>query len=225
MLYKRKPIGYVVVFSLLTSMLLYSCHRPLFVTHWSDKGHALIKKKGYGRPNHSVLAYVICTNKMCLSKAERENRWATKRFKGFKNKRPTAPTQEPAIPRKDSSVFIEEQIVWNTTKIFTKVQFEADSSTLLNSSYGELDELITLLNDQPTLKVAIIGHTDSIGTEAYNQQLSFERAQAVAKYLVKNSILKSRITNKGAGEEYPIADNGSEKGRFMNRRVEYIIYE
>jgi hypothetical protein len=66
----------------------------LFVSHWSEKGRALIRKKSYGWPNHGFLAGIVCMNKLCLDKQERINKWAKKRFKGFKNNPQILPSPE-----------------------------------------------------------------------------------------------------------------------------------
>ena len=75
--------------------------------------------------------------------------------------------------------------------------------------------------DQTMIEVA--GHTDSIGSDAYNDKLSRERAQSVANYLISRGISGQRLIITGAGERYPIASNDTEAGRAENRRVEMTI--
>ena len=72
------------------------------------------------------------------------------------------------------------------------------------------------------MKVEVAGHTDSIGTDEYNQGLSLRRAEAVRNYLVDKGIAADRLSIKGYGESQPVADNATADGRFMNRRVELI---
>ena len=80
------------------------------------------------------------------------------------------------------------------------------------------------MKDYPDLKVVIEGHTDSVGTKAYNKNLSQERADAVKNYMVeKNGIDSNRIATEGFGEEKPIADNATAEGRAQNRRVEAAV--
>lgn len=80
--------------------------------------------------------------------------------------------------------------------------------------------------ENPRLKVEIAGHTDNIGTAAYNMQLSQRRAEAVKDYLVKKGIDPRRITAKGYGKTRPLASNDDEKeGRELNRRVEFRVIE
>jgi len=79
------------------------------------------------------------------------------------------------------------------------------------------------LNDNPNLEIEIGGHTDNIGSVAYNLELSRERAKAVTLYLVSKGIRISRIKFKGYGRSIPIASNETEEGRQLNRRVEFKI--
>jgi hypothetical protein len=93
-----KSICYGIVF-LFVLLSMPACKRPLFVTHWSAKGNALIKKKAYGWPNHGFLASLVCMNKLCLNKQERINKWAKKRFDGFNNEKKVLPLPEKKTPR------------------------------------------------------------------------------------------------------------------------------
>ncbi len=80
------------------------------------------------------------------------------------------------------------------------------------------------MQDNPTIRVEIQGHTDNIGSDAYNQKLSERRAQSVVTYLVQNfGIDISRLTAKGYGESKPIASNDNAEGRALNRRVQFFI--
>jgi len=74
--------------------------------------------------------------------------------------------------------------------------------------------------DNPTLRVLLEGHTDSIGAEAYNQGLSERRAKAVMQYLIKGGVDSARLSTVGYGESRPIAPNNTKEGRAKNRRVE-----
>ncbi|HTF81302.1 MAG TPA: OmpA family protein, partial [Cytophagales bacterium] len=102
--------------------------------------------------------------------------------------------------------------------------FDYDKSELKKESFHELNRLAKLLQDNPQLKVEISGHTDNIGSDAYNDKLSYDRANAVVTYLVgKLGAEEKRITAKYYGEDKPIADNKSAEGRTRNRRVEFKI--
>jgi outer membrane protein OmpA-like peptidoglycan-associated protein len=103
------------------------------------------------------------------------------------------------------------------------VHFDFDKSTLRPEAIVILNEAAGLLKSQATVVVEIAGHTDSIGTEEYNQGLSERRAQAVKDYLESQGITATRLTARGYGETQPIASNDTEDGRALNRRVEMIV--
>jgi len=100
------------------------------------------------------------------------------------------------------------------------VHFAFDSAQLTPQSKASLDDALEILQRHKDLVVEVAGHTDSVGTEAYNQSLSQRRAKAVREYLVAHGIAAERLTSKGYGESEPVADNATDEGRAMNRRVE-----
>jgi outer membrane protein OmpA-like peptidoglycan-associated protein len=104
------------------------------------------------------------------------------------------------------------------------VLFQTASTTLGNNAYKSLDNLTTILNKYPETNLEIAGHTDSRGTNEYNQTLSENRAEAVSTYLASKGIKRTRMTTKGYGETQPIATNDTEAGRSQNRRVEFQIF-
>ncbi|MBN8547087.1 MAG: OmpA family protein [Ignavibacteria bacterium] len=107
--------------------------------------------------------------------------------------------------------------------VLVGVNFAWGKSDLLPESYVVLDKSVKLLKDRSTVKVEIEGYTDYTGPVEYNQQLSVDRAQRVKDYLVQNGIDASRLTIVGYGEGNPIADNTTEEGRAMNRRIVFRI--
>ena len=100
------------------------------------------------------------------------------------------------------------------------VTFEFDSAKLSSASTAMLNDAAKILKRKDGLRVVIAGHTDSQGNDDYNMGLSERRAQAVADYLVGKGVKASHLTVKGLGETQPVADNGTDAGRAMNRRVE-----
>ncbi len=104
-----------------------------------------------------------------------------------------------------------------------KVLFGFDRSDLNASAEGNLDKLVTVLKEYPDTNIEIQGHTDSKGTDSYNQTLSDKRASAVASYLRNRGVASSRVSTKGFGESAPIASNDTEDGRSQNRRVDFLI--
>jgi outer membrane protein OmpA-like peptidoglycan-associated protein len=87
----------------------------------------------------------------------------------------------------------------------------------------ELDKVVQLLSENPTLKIEISGHTDNVGTAADNLKLTENRAKAVTAYLANKGIDIKRLTFKGFGATQPIADNKTEEGKAMNRRTELKV--
>ena len=103
------------------------------------------------------------------------------------------------------------------------VLFGFDQSDLSAEAKGNLDKLVKVLNTYPETNIEVQGHTDSKGSETYNQNLSVKRATSVSDYLAANQITTNRITTKGFGETLPEYDNETEEGRAQNRRVEFLI--
>jgi OOP family OmpA-OmpF porin len=107
--------------------------------------------------------------------------------------------------------------------VLVGVNFAFDKADLLPDSYPVLDDAVKLLNDKSGVNVEIEGYCDYIGTVDYNQKLSEERAQTVKNYLVSKGIAKNRLTTVGYGKSNPIADNKTDEGRAMNRRIVFRI--
>ena len=103
------------------------------------------------------------------------------------------------------------------------VLFGFDQSSLSADAMVNLDKLVKVLNAYPDTDIEVQGHTDSKGTEAYNQSLSERRAKSVCDYIQTKEITASRVTTKGFGETLPEYDNDTEEGRAQNRRVEFLI--
>ncbi|NLC70679.1 MAG: OmpA family protein, partial [Desulfuromonadaceae bacterium] len=101
--------------------------------------------------------------------------------------------------------------------------FDINSATLKPGAYTELQRVSGVLNQYPQTTIQIAGHTDSTGSEAYNQQLSERRALAVKNALAGYNVNPGRMTTVGYGESQPVADNTTEAGRQMNRRVQITI--
>lgn len=103
----------------------------------------------------------------------------------------------------------------------TNIQFEYNSSVLRTSSYASLDAVSAMLRADKTKSLHLDGHASEEGTEAYNMQLSLDRANAVKTYLVNSGVDAKRISTTGYGETRPIASNTTEEGKVANRRVEF----
>ena len=101
--------------------------------------------------------------------------------------------------------------------------FATGKSEVLPQSHNELYRLRRLMEENPTMKIELRGHTDNQGTSEFNRRLSEARAQAVADYLVAHGIDKARLTTVGFGKTMPIDSNDTAEGRSRNRRVEYRV--
>ena len=104
------------------------------------------------------------------------------------------------------------------------ILFATDSATVSPALYGQLDVLAQHLRKYPESTVQVVGHTDSTGSDAYNQQLSQQRANSVTSVLSSNGVGAARLQAVGQGESQPIASNATVEGRAQNRRVEINIY-
>jgi OOP family OmpA-OmpF porin len=105
------------------------------------------------------------------------------------------------------------------------VHFDFDKATLTPAAKAVLNGAAALLDQNERVVVQVAGHTDSIGTESYNQGLSDRRANSVKDYLVNKGVKASRMTARGYGESQPVASNDTEAGRAENRRVELIVLD
>ena len=102
------------------------------------------------------------------------------------------------------------------------ITFDVGKSTIKPESMGEINRIVTLMNENPDLKFSVEGHTDSTGNAASNQTLSEQRSQAIVDKLVEMGISADRLTAVGKGQTTPIADNNTDEGRAKNRRVEFV---
>ena len=101
--------------------------------------------------------------------------------------------------------------------------FDFDKSVIKPEGKAKLDDLVGKVKAINLEVIIAVGHTDSVGSDAYNQKLSLRRSQAVKAYLVSKGIDKTRIYTEGKGEKQPVADNKTKEGRAKNRRVEIEV--
>lgn len=104
------------------------------------------------------------------------------------------------------------------------IMFETNSSTLQPAAKTNISELAVILNKYPDTNILVTGHTDSDGTEQYNQTLSEKRAKSVSDYAMGQGVSSSRLSIIGLGETEPIATNETSEGKQLNRRVEIAIF-
>jgi OOP family OmpA-OmpF porin len=134
----------------------------------------------------------------------------------------------PGTPRGDEvdarGCTVEEEQEMTVERIELRLEFDFDSAKLRPGHYAEIERVAGFMREYPETRAQLEGHTDSRGTEAYNQALSERRAYSVRDYLIDEAdIDPRRITAVGYGEARPVADNDTDEGRQRNRRVEAVI--
>jgi len=105
----------------------------------------------------------------------------------------------------------------------SNITFALNGRNLNSKFYKVLDSVVLVINEFNKTTVMVSGHTDSTGSDAYNQKLSEDRARSVADYLVNKKVVQARLDVAGFGEKYPLATNKTEQGRSLNRRVEITL--
>jgi outer membrane protein OmpA-like peptidoglycan-associated protein len=142
--------------------------------------------------------------------------WATGGL-GLKYAFPKAPPPQPVAEVPPVAPPLQKKIV------LRNVFFDFDRSDIRPDSAPVLDEAVALLKEAGTITIIAEGHTDSIGTDAYNLKLSMRRANSVRQYLIDHGIAADRIRTEGFGESRPVASNATADGRAQNRRVELRV--
>ncbi|MEQ9422772.1 MAG: OmpA family protein [Cyclobacteriaceae bacterium] len=107
--------------------------------------------------------------------------------------------------------------------VLNNIFFDYDKYDLKEKSITELGEVVKFLNANPGISIEVGGHTDDVGSDVYNKELSQKRAQSVVDYLVSNGVAADRILSKGYGSDDPIAPNDNDENRAQNRRIEFKI--
>jgi outer membrane protein OmpA-like peptidoglycan-associated protein len=119
---------------------------------------------------------------------------------------------------------VPKEVVARVNLLSKRILFETSSAIIIPTSYTDLDSIVEILMQYPTLNALVEGHTDDVGDDAANMTLSQQRADAVKTYLVSKQIEDIRLTAKGYGETQPIAKNETDEGRSLNRRVDLKLY-
>ncbi len=123
----------------------------------------------------------------------------------------------------DGCPVVPERVTTLFTRALQGIQFETSSNRIRSSSRSILNEVVQVMRENPSYKLTVAGHTDSVGSSSSNQTLSQRRADAVKKYLTDAGIPSSSIVSVGYGEDRPVADNKTNAGRRQNRRVELSV--
>jgi OOP family OmpA-OmpF porin len=134
-----------------------------------------------------------------------------------------APMAAPAPVAKAAPAPMPAPVVAAKVTYAADAFFDFDKSVLKPEGKAKLDDLVGKVKDINLEVIIAVGHTDSIGSDAYNQKLSVRRSEAVKAYLVSKGIEKNRVYTEGKGEKQPVADNKTKEGRAKNRRVEIEV--
>jgi OOP family OmpA-OmpF porin len=157
----------------------------------------------------------MADRRLDLAQAEAQRRQAEQQVAAFSEER-----GEVLLEARTREV---EAIREGTVVTLGDVLFETGQATLLPGAALELEAVVEYMRDHPDSSVVIEGHTDSVGSSGFNQQLSKARADAVRNYLLTQGIRADRILARGMGEGFPVASNDSSAGRQQNRRVELLV--
>jgi OOP family OmpA-OmpF porin len=134
-----------------------------------------------------------------------------------------APVAAPAPAPKPAPAPAPAPAVASKVTYAADAFFDFDKAVLKPEGKAKLDDLVGKVKGINLEVIIAVGHTDSVGTDAYNQKLSIKRSEAVKAYLVTKGIEKSRVYTEGKGEKQPVADNKTGEGRSKNRRVEIEV--
>ncbi len=122
-----------------------------------------------------------------------------------------------------NKVIVLDKIEVDRTVVLKNIFFDFGKATLRPESLGGIDNIYRLMMENPTVELEISGHTDNVGSAAYNRKLSLERAEAVVNVLVEKGVSRSRLISKGYGFDRPADTNSTPEGRAANRRTEFKI--
>ena len=181
------------------------------VDNWQNGSGELVWKNG--------------TNELCWRDANWTPATAAEGCDGALVKAAEQPAPAPAVAPAAPAPAPVAPPVAQTQKVTYAADafFDFDKSVLKPEGKAKLDDVASKVKNINLEVIIAVGHTDSIGSDAYNQKLSVRRAEAVKAYLVSKGIDKSRVYTEGKGEKQPVADNKTAAGRAKNRRVEIEV--
>ena len=133
--------------------------------------------------------------------------------------------EKALVPERNADAVHIEKLPSNILRVTmtTQTAFDVDSARIKGGFYSTLDKIATVVIRYGKTELTIVGHTDSTGSETYNQSLSERRAQAVQQHFAQKGVIPQRLQSYGKGESQPVATNATESGKRANRRVEIFI--
>lgn len=212
-----------------TKMLPLAAVIAMTVAASSAQAHSMVEAKGDIKANGTT-AYIIDSwdrivrdsSNRCVRSIDWTKETAIAACEGWKEPEPApAPVVAAPAPAPEPAPVVAAPVA--PAKFVG--HFDFDLVDLKKADIPELDQFAKYMNRDCSCKVAITGHTDSAGPEAYNQKLSEDRAQEVADYLANKGVVMDRMIVTGKGESSPVADNATKAGRAENRRVEVEIVQ
>ncbi len=136
---------------------------------------------------------------------------------------PTEPGPRSKVAEKNGCPTLTKVTSDGQVALLEPIQFEFGRATIKPVSYPILNEVVTLMQARPDLRIGVYGHTDNVGSHQLNMRLSKERAASVMNYLIKKGISATRLESEGFGPDKPVDTNDTAEGRAKNRRVEFKI--
>ena len=190
-------------------------HTPVVLREAEDELRAAEAARERGEREEMMHRTYMADRRLDLAQAQAQRREAEQRVAAFSEER-----SEVLLEARTREV---EAIREGTVLTLGDVLFETGQATLLPGAASQLDPLVEYMSKHPDSSILIEGHTDSVGSSSYNQQLSQARADAVRSYLAARGIAMNRMLARGMGESIPVATNADSGGRQQNRRVEVTV--
>jgi outer membrane protein OmpA-like peptidoglycan-associated protein len=190
-------------------------NRPITYTWQSSTGNVA------GNNENGTLATTGVTGPVTVTTTVTDDRGLTANTTTNVTVQAPPPPPPPPAPEPGSAAQIREDLS-TKGKALLNVHFDVDKSTIRPDSEQLLTNAAQVLSEDPELYVFVDGHTDSTGTNAHNLALSKRRSAAVKVWLVKHGIATNRLVTRGFGEDNPVADNSTDEGKSLNRRVEFV---
>lgn len=170
--------------------------------------------------NPNGLPWKNGTNELCWRDANWTPATALPGCDGAPKPEPKAAPEAPAPAAEVPPAPVAPVIISEKVTFAADAFFDFDKAVLKPEGKAKLDEVVTKLSSINLEVIIAVGHTDSVGSDAYNEKLSVRRAEAVKAYLVGKGIEKNRVYTEGKGKKQPVAENKTAAGRAKNRRVE-----
>jgi len=195
---------------------LVSVDRP-----WETEYGYLVRLLQEEAARNGAHAIIMCSDRICLRFGDTDSCLAAPAIRFLpRAEAAAAPPLTPSAPMPSA----KEQALVERGRVTLNIQFDTDEAVVKDHYYADLSELADVMMRHPDFRVVIEGHTDSVGDDAYNLNLSYRRADSVRNCLVTVfGIDASRLVTAGHGETRPVADNATPAGRQLNRRVEAAV--